>query len=239
MSILDESIPFNVFSICAIRSARRYIELMEAQLSQAHADERAIAIEEYEALRDPNEVDYDVYVQTVDRMFEEDFRPMMRFSAVVHLYQLFETYLKRHVAGLQKLRRANPEILKEIQALRRKQRKPCGLVAAAKDYFRTDAKLIFGRDAIWEELQDLADLRHCIVHDGGIISKKSHPDSILRLESRCHLGKPVGITLRRFESQLLAEPVTIHQQFFQYFLDVLEHFFTSLGTSVDANFPAK
>jgi hypothetical protein len=226
MSLLDEPIPFNVFSTYAVHAARRYIQLMEAQLSQAHSDERFVALERYRAIANPDQSDYEAYVGIVDQTFEEDFRPIMRFTTVVHLFMIFETYVSRHISEIQASRNADREVLKKLR------KKNTDLVEAVESYFRNDARLLFFDG--WDELRDLAQLRNCIIHNAGIARDSKHPDRIYRLAARTYNGGHVGIEVLHFEGRDAGQPIMIHQQFFAYFLNVLERFFTGLGQAVEA-----
>lgn len=74
----------SAFSRYAMSAARRYVDLVEAQITQAHVDMSSSALKEYKRLANPDETDYDNYVTTVDRMFEEDYRPILRFTEVIY-----------------------------------------------------------------------------------------------------------------------------------------------------------
>jgi len=97
MDLLDFNLSsVSVFSLHAVSAARKYVELVKAQFSEADADMRSAALEEYGNLANADESDYDSYVGAVDRSFEEDFRPILRYTEVIHLYMVFETYTRRH-----------------------------------------------------------------------------------------------------------------------------------------------
>lgn len=67
-------IPFNIYSHCAVSAARRYVTLMEAQLSQAHSDDTGAALMRYKAVINPDEEDHEE-VRWVDRIYEDDNEP--------------------------------------------------------------------------------------------------------------------------------------------------------------------
>src|SRR5438046_5305669 len=90
-------IPFNIYSASAVSAARRYVTLIEAQLSQAYTDEHSEAREQYQSLPNPDEADYEAHVRVVERDYEDEFRPILRFTSVVYLYMVFETHVSRHV----------------------------------------------------------------------------------------------------------------------------------------------
>src|SRR5207244_3155911 len=127
MDPLEVHIPFNVFSASAVTCAKNYVSLIEAQLSEAYSHERFDALEQYRNLPNADEADYEVYVRSVERMFDDDFRPILRFTTVIYLYILFETYVSRHVDEIQRLRQSDPKILKKL----RDGPPRCGLVKAA------------------------------------------------------------------------------------------------------------
>jgi hypothetical protein len=156
-------IPFNIYSASAVSAARRYVSLIEAQLSQAYTDERSEALEQYRSIPNRDEGDYEAYVRAVERDYEDEFRPILRFTSVVYLYMVFETHVSRHVSEIQRLRQGDPEVLKVIRSQNR-----CGLVEAAQIYFRDHAKLAFFADEQWMQLREIAHVRHCIVHNAAI-----------------------------------------------------------------------
>ena len=222
-------IPFNVYSASAVSAARRYVTLIEAQLSQAHADERSGALEQYHNLTNPDEGDYETFVRCVDRDYEDEFRPILRFTSVVYLYMVFEIYVSRHIAEIQTLLGGDPKILK---ALRSKSR--CGLVEAAQIYFNDHAKLTFFTNDQWRQLQEIAYVRHCIVHDSAIPRDSKHRDFIYALETRQWQGQPVGLRIDRYQGRDIGGPMILDQRFLEYCLTVLEHFFRTLGIAAEA-----
>lgn len=171
--------PFNLYSASAVSAARRYVTLIEAQLSQAYTDERAGALEHYHSLPNRDEGDYEAYVRAVERDYEDEFRPILRFTSVVYLYIVFETHVSRHVSEIQRILQGDPAILKDLKAKNR-----CGIVEAAKIYFRDHANLTFFADEQWLQLNEIACVRHCIVHDAGIPRDSKHRDTIYALETR-------------------------------------------------------
>jgi hypothetical protein len=224
--------PFNMDSAGAVSAARRYITLIEAQLSQAYTDERAEALEQYHSLPNRDEGDYEAYIRAVERDYEDEFRPILRFASVVYLYMIFETHVSRHVSEIQRILQGDPVILKDLKAKNR-----CGIVEAARIYFRDYASLTFFADAQWLQLQEIACVRHCIVHDAGIPRDSKHSDTIYALESRKWLGQSVGLEINRYQGRDLGDRMILHQRFLEYCLSVVEHFFHTLGIAAEAKFP--
>ena len=224
--------PFNIYSAGAISAARRYITLIEAQLSQAYTDERAEALEQYHSLPNRDEGDYEAYVRAVERDYEAEFRPTLRFTSVVYLYMVFETHVSRHISEIQRILQGDPAILKDLRATNR-----CGIVEAAKIYFRDHANLTFFADEQWLQLHEIACVRHCIVHDAGIPRDSKYSSTIYALETRKWQGQPVGLEIDRHQGKDLGAPVILHQRFLEYYLSVLEHFFHTLGIAAEAKFP--
>jgi len=221
------AIPFNVYSASAMTCAKNYVSLIEAQLSQAYTDERFEALEQYRRLPNADEADYEVYVRTVERMFEEDFRPILRFTTVVYLYLIFETYVSRHVSEIQRRRNAEPNRLKQL-------RKYHGLVEATQIYFKDEADLSFFTDEQWQQLREIEQVRNCIIHSAGIARDSRHPELIYNLERR-----RVGLEIDRYRGKDVGTPMTLHQPFSEYCISVLENFFSSLGEAAQRAFSRK
>jgi hypothetical protein len=106
----------SAFSLYAVSAARKYVALVEAQISKAHADERGAAFQEYRNIANRDETDYEASIGTVDRSFEEDYRPILRFTEVIYLYMVFESYTARHVAEIQDLRHERLDVLKVLKS---------------------------------------------------------------------------------------------------------------------------
>src|SRR5438876_12280203 len=99
----------------AIDAARKYVELAEAQLSQAQSDLHSAAVEAYGRIARPDETDYDTVVGDVQRRFEEDYRPILRFTEVIYLYMVFETYVRRHIDEIESELGAKPGVVERRQ----------------------------------------------------------------------------------------------------------------------------
>src|SRR6266498_1753964 len=151
MDPLNVHIPFNVFSASAVTCAKNYVTLIEAQLSQAYSDERFEALQQYRNIPNADEADYEVYVRSVERMFEDDFRPILRFTTVIYLYLVFETYVFRHVHKIQRLREEDPRILKKLKDGPPQR----SLVMAAETYFSEHAALPFCDADQWKQLREV------------------------------------------------------------------------------------
>ena len=224
-------IPFNVYSASAISAARRYVTIVEAQLSQAYAEDRTAALEKYHSHTTRDESDFETFVGTVDRSYEDDFRPILRLSSVVYLYMVFETYVSRHAAEIHAFRGENDKTLERL-----KEKNKCGLVKAAQIYFTDHAKLIFFTEAQWTQLLEIEHTRHCIVHCAGIPCKTKYRDSIYALESREWQGQLVGLQIDRVQGRDIGQPMLLQQRFLEYCLSILELFFHSLGAAAEARF---
>lgn len=155
----------------------------------------------------------------------------MRFTEVVYLYMIFETYVRRHVAEIHELRHDSRDILKVLPRMPKR-----GFVRAARTYLRDDAGLHFFNEREWGRFQDLAYLRNCIIHNGGVARDSTHRKEIYALESRIWQGQPVGITIDRYQGRDLGEPITIDRRFIEYSLDLLVRFFDALAQAVEVKF---
>jgi len=224
-------IPFNVYSAYAIEAARRYVTLVEAQLSQAYSDERSEALQQFNSIPNRDETDYEAYVRVVERFYEDEYRPTLRFTCVVYFYMLFETHVSSHVAEIQRLLQGDPKILKNIRS-----KKKCGLVEAAQIYFTDHAKLAFFTNEQWLQLREIAHVRYCIIHDAAIPCDSKYRDFIYALERRKWQGKPVGLHIDRCQGKDVGAQMVLEQRFLEYCLSVLEHFFHTLGTAAEATF---
>src|SRR5438034_1243818 len=95
----------------ALSYAESYVKLMEEQISKAHADEHEQGLAEYYRIANADEVDYHCLVRVIDENFEDNYKPILRYTSVIYLYILFETYTKLHIAEIQGLRGAQTEVL--------------------------------------------------------------------------------------------------------------------------------
>jgi len=144
---------------------------------------------------------------------------------------IFERYLFRHVDEIQMLRGAKSSVLKDYMKANK-----CGLVTAAEKYFSYEARLPFLKPDEWEKLREIAHLRNCLVHNGGMARDSEHRKSIYRLETREWQGQSVGIEILRCEGRVVWMPIIIHQRFLEYCLSLLDHFFRTLAEAVQSRF---
>lgn len=216
-----------IFSLCAVSAAREYADLVEAQISKAHEEMRSAALQEY--LKVPN-ADEDFYIPVIDRAFERDYRPILRYTEVIYLFTVFETYLRRHVVEIQRRKTGKIDILKDIKRQMELRNKPSGLVDVAQVYFGEHAGLSFLPGEEWDRLREMSHVRNCIVHNAGVArdSSKACRESIERLEVSTWQGKPVGIKVHRDQGQEIGQPIIIERVFVEYCLHLVEHFFNAL-----------
>ena len=222
-------IPFNIYSASAVIAARRYVTLITEHLSRAHANDQKEALRQYHNLSNPDEASYEEYVRSVDRDYDDSFRPILYFSTVVYLYMIFETYVSRHVAELH----PNPEGNKYVLTFN----KEGGLVKAAQKYFEDRVGIKFFSEEQWTQLREIAHVRNCIVHDAGIPRDSiKNRDSIYELAKRIWRDQPVGLQIDWYQGRDLGCPMILNQRFLEYCLYVLEEFFHALGSAVDEKF---
>ena len=216
-----------IFSLCAVSTAREYVDLVEAQLSKAHEKMRSDAFRE--CLKLPN-ADEDSYMPLIDRAFDRDYLPILRFTEVIYLFTVFETYLRRHVAEIQTRKAGSIDILRDVERQLKRQKKPCGLVDAARIYFKDHAGVSFLCGEDWEKLREMSHVRNCIVHNAGVArdSPAACRRDIDRLEARTWREKPVGIWVHRDQGQDTGQPISIERVFVEYCLHLVEHFFNAL-----------
>jgi hypothetical protein len=222
-------IPFNIYSASAVKAARRYVTLVAEQLSQAQANDRIEALQQLRTLLNPDEADYQVHIGSIDRCYEDDFRPILYFTSVVYLYMIFETYVLRHAAeihphhnGIKKVLNANSK---------------GGLVKEAQKYFEDHVGFKFFSEEQWTQLREIAHVRNCIVHDAGIPRDSiKNRDSIYELEKRIWQDQPVGLQIEWYQKRDLGCPMILKQRFLEYCLSVLEDLFHALGNAAEAKF---
>jgi hypothetical protein len=220
----------SIFSLYAVSAAHRYVNLVEGQLSRAHDEMLSTALEEYRRITNPDETDYDNYVIVVDRFFEEDYQPILRFTEVTYLYMIFETYTSSHIDEIQALRKERRDILKRL-----KNRKN-NLVAAIQHYFQEQLKWSILSDEEWNILLEIAEVRNCIVHYAGVARDCKKPERIDSLESRQWQGQSIGIQIDRYQGKDVGQPIIIHRQFPEFFLDLLERYFNNISQETHVNF---
>jgi hypothetical protein len=222
----------------AINVAHKYLELVEVQISQAEADLHSAAIEAYRRIAEPNETDYQDIVGHVETSFAEDYRPILRFTAVIYLYLLFETYIVRHVDEIEREQGRKEGALDTLrrQLTQRKNKMGAGLVEAARTYFRDHARWSLLTSQEWEVLREIAEVRNCIVHNAGVARRSKSPGFIYRLESRRWRGRPVGVQILRSDDGREFGPIIIHQSFIQYYVSLLEKLFASIAEKTFAQF---
>jgi|SRR5664280_2649476 len=221
----------SVFTLCALSAARKYVDLVEAQMSQAHDDLLHAALDEYRNIPNPDEADYDTYVRVVDRSFEEEYQPILRYTEVVYLCMVFETYTSRHIAEIQVLQKGKPDILEKST-----RQKRCSLVEAARIYFRDHIKWSLLDDSDWAALREIAEVRNCIVHSTGIVRDRKYSNFIYSLEARKWCQESVGIEIDRYQGKDIGLPIIIHRRFLEYVLDLLDRFFGALVEKTHAEF---
>jgi|ERR1051325_4843688 hypothetical protein len=220
----------SIFTFAALSEAETYVSMMEEQIAKAHEDMHNKALDEFHKLPDPDETEYHIYVGQVDRSFEESYRPILRFTEVIYLYMFFETYVRRHVAEIQKKRGANPDEFEKL-------RKGRSFTEAIALYFGQPLNWSVLSADDWEALQEIAELRNCIVHNAGYVDGTRHPARLDKLEQRKWQNEPVGIEIDRYEGALLNLPITIHGRFARYYLHLLEKFFESVHENTQKAFP--
>src|SRR5208337_4385957 len=70
----------------AVQAAGRYLELVEEQLGKAEVAKNEAALKALKRLANWDEADYEEYVGSVQKAFEEDYQPILRYTGVVFVY---------------------------------------------------------------------------------------------------------------------------------------------------------
>jgi len=222
----------------AISVAHKYMELVEARLSQAESDMHSAAVEACRGIANPGEADYEILVGQVETSFAEDYRPILRFTEVIYLYMVFETYISRHVDEIQRERGEKEDVLENLrrELTKRKNKDGAGLVETARTYFRDYAHWSVLTDEEWEVLREIAEVRNCIVHNAGVARRSKNRDFIYRLESRQWPDRPVGIRILRSDDGREFGPIIVHQTFVQNYLSLLQSLFNAIAEQTCAEF---
>ena len=155
----------------AISALRTYLELMEQQMSivetcelaTLHAERPAGSDEEEQSLH-WNEVNY------LERLFEEDLFPTMRYSFIVFLHTVFETHLRRFCVGLQRERNL-PVALTDLQG---------SAVDQASSYLTKLVGIPVAKFPEWTHLRRFQSIRDCIVHHYGYLNAKDSRHESIR-----------------------------------------------------------
>lgn len=228
-----------IFTRCALSAARDYVKLVETQLFHAHAEMSTVALKEYQRIANSDETDYDNHVRFVDRRFEDDYRPILRFTEVVYLHMIFETYVSSHVDEIETLRSSGKsKYLEQIK----KNTPSCGIAKAAKIYFQEKLHWALPDSDSWNAMCEIAELRNCLVHNAGMLldSKDKQRPLIEKLELRQWQGQDVGIEISRYDDGLPARlPIIIHPRFVDYQLSLLDQIFDALLKNTHEEFYSK
>lgn len=142
----------------------------------------------------------------LERMFEEDLVPTMRYSFVVFLHTAFETRLRVFCRIQQK--EQNIQIgLSDLQG---------SPIAQAKKFLTKLVGLNVGKYGEWDDLCVFQDVRDCIVHCYGYMNPERHGKLMKRLSTM----KDAEITR---ENRLAVSP-----EFCKRHLSVIQKFFKRL-----------
>ena len=216
----------SAFSQYAVVVAREYVELTEEQLSKAQAEKHASTLREYQKIETPDETDYDTHVTIFDNKFDEDFRPILRFTQVVYVYMVFESFIRLHIDEIERERGVKPGLFKSLE--NPAKGKKLGLVVAVKSYFhKINWSLVEENE--WRALQAISGVRNCIIHNAGVVRDTKWATEIYALAS-------FGIEISRFKNKDIGGPMIIHREFLSYSLDILEKFFDVITEKSHAEF---
>ena len=155
----------------AISALRMYLDIMEQQmpivqtceLATLEAERRPGDDEEEDSLQ-WNEVNY------VERLFEDDLFPTMRYSFVVFLHTVFETRLRGFCVGVQRTRNL-PISLTDLQG---------SAVDQASSYLTKLIGVPVSSFPEWPHLRRFQSIRDCIVHQYGYLNPKDQRHESIR-----------------------------------------------------------
>ena len=205
--------PFIVDTLVWLESVRTYLEEMEAAIPQAlgRAAQRI-----YEAAKDQNwrEDILQLETNTIEWRFDTDHPKLLRYAAVVLLNTVIETQLFRLADHL----REKNELSLKVTDFKG------GPFDQAKLYFNKVVNFKISNDPAWGNLQDLAKLRHIIVHRGGRQGVDSNQQETVKKLSQKYKGE---ISLNGSANNPDSE-IEISSAFCRKFLDRTEQFFDRL-----------
>ena len=164
-----------------IPALQKYLELIEAQIEEVQRCER-IALDADRPLTG-NEEDLQAFwykKDELERLFEEELVPTMRYSFIVLIHIVFETRLRRFCAAIRDERRL-PVALADVRGSAMEQ---------AKTYLTKLAQLPITDFPEWHQLRVLQKIRDCIVHAYGYVAEWKDEKEIRELAA-----KGIGLTI--------------------------------------------
>jgi hypothetical protein len=145
----------------AISALRMYLDLMEQQMPIVQTCELATLEAERPAGNDEEKQSLHWNeVNDLERLFEEDLFPTMRYSFVVFLHTVFETRLRGFCVGEQRERKL-PISLTDLYG---------SAVDQASTYLTKLVGVAVGNFPEWAHLRRFQSIRDCIVHHYGYLS---------------------------------------------------------------------
>ncbi|NJN99323.1 MAG: hypothetical protein HC875_37115 [Anaerolineales bacterium] len=125
----------------------------------------------------PKEVDYGFFYQEMTELYANTFRK----SAFVSLYSHFEVELVPRVQAFSKLLNSGAITFDSYKRKSRKKSKsrensgPKNTLELAVDYFKETLNFDMSPEdnLVWLEIKNFTILRNCIVHDSGVLDKKT------------------------------------------------------------------
>lgn len=173
----------NVDTHHVISAVHAYLDLMEKQM--IIVQDRELAILEKERPPGNDEEEKSLHwnnVSHLERLFEEDLFPSMRYSFVVLLHTVFETRLRAFCEKTQRTR--NLQIsLTDLRG---------SAVDQAKKYLAKLVGIQVGDFPEWSHLQHFQKIRDCIVHQYGYLSPDDDRHQSIR--NYASTSKSISIT---------------------------------------------
>jgi hypothetical protein len=194
-----------------VPALRRYLDLIEAQMEEVHRCER-VALDAERPTGDEDE--FHVFCQKQDaleRLFDEDLVPTMRYSFLVLLHIAFETRLRLFCSTIHKERMLRVT-LGDLKG---------GAIERARTYLTKLAQLPVADFAEWQQLRTLQKLRDCIVHRYGYVADSRDASEIRNLAC-----KETGFTIDTDDRLMLTKALC------DRYLLCLDMFFRKLSISL-------
>jgi hypothetical protein len=199
----------------AISALREYLSIAETQMAKVRDDE--LANHEASTPKSGDEDEYDLHCQIgyhLQRHYDEDLFPAMRYSFVVLVHIIFENHLRAFCAEIQK-DRGIAMSLSDVNG------KP---IERARTFLTKLAALPVGDLPAWQQLRNIQKVRDCIVHAYGHVSELHNDGDRKSIEQL--VNQNIGITIDE-TGRLMVDKV-----FCEWCLSSLEALFHGLFTAV-------
>jgi len=194
----------------AISALRIYLSKIEAQMEHVYKTDKEA--HEKDAPKGGDEEEHDLHRQIsnhIDRVYQDDLIPAMRYSFVVLVHILFENHLRQFCSEIKKDRKLTLS-LSDISG---------GPIDRSRTYLSKVASLPVENFPEWQNMKALQKVRDCIVHGYGWLNdlkQEKDKDAILEVAKQ---NTGLAIDSGR---------VTLEKRFCEWSLETVDKFFEKL-----------